>query len=152
MRALLLFLALTTGATGTANAGNPIVGTWVGELPNDPEDITVELTIAHIDDQGLGYGMLCHIWGYLGVTYIWDLGVGPGTAATPELVSRGRVSITFSFNDVEYTFLRPRGNTLGLHLKRRGQLHKFRLQRTAREAAPCISRIEPRATHPSPSG
>ena len=150
MRALLVLLALATGAIGTANAGQPIVGTWVGGLPNKPEDITLELTIAHIDDQGLGYGMLCHIWGYLGITYVWDLGTGPRTAATPELLNRGRVSIAFSFNDVEYTFFRPKGNTLRLHLKRRGQLHKLRLQRTDREAAPCISRIELRTTPPSP--
>ena len=102
----------------------------------------LELTITRVDDQNLDYGMLCHIWDYLGVTYVWDLGTGPATAATPEISRGSRLSIDFAFNDTEYTFFRVGSSTLGLHLKRRGTLHKLRLNRTDSSDAPCVSRVQ----------
>ena len=139
MRILLLTLTLLAGTAHAAQ--DRFIGTWVGKLPKDPEPIVVELTFTRVDDAGIAYGMLCHIWQHLGITYIWDLGVGRGTAATPEPANRAATTLRFAFNDFEYTIAASGSKQLLLRLKRNGQVHKLRLARTDPTDAPCISRM-----------
>lgn len=140
MRILLLTLTLLAGAAHAAQ--DRLVGTWVGELPNEPEPIVVELTVARIDDSGIAYGMLCHIWKYLGITYVWDLGVGAATAATPTRINRNGAAFAFGFNDVQYKMAPMGSKRLRVHLTRKGQLHKLTLDRTEPSEAPCLSRVK----------
>ena len=142
MKPFLFALALAL-ASGTAKAAShPMIGTWVGYMANEPEDIVVELTFTHIDDAGLASGMLCHVWQYLGTTYVWDLGIGRGTATTPEMLDRHRVRFTFSFNDTTYTLYRVSSATLGLSLERKGKVERIRLKRADPARAPCVSRMK----------
>ena len=145
MRAVALILALAFGAPNAW--AHPMLGTWVGYLPNDPEDIVVELTFTHVDDAGLASGMLCHVWRYLGITYVWDLGVGPGTAATPEQIVPHRLAFTFAFNDTDYTAHRTGPKTITLHLARGEHTNKLQLIRTDPTDAPCSSRVRIRPAH-----
>ena len=142
MRAFLLVLAL---AASTASAStHPMLGTWTGQLPNEPEHIVLELTFHHIDEAGLAHGMLCHAWRYLGTFRLWDLGPGPDTAATPEIVNTKGTVAKFGFYNVTYDLFVTGSHTLGLHLTVDGRRYKLTLKRTAPSDAPCISRMRTR--------